>query len=116
MKKHSIQVFEKIKKINNNNQEYWSARELQKTLHYSEYRNFILVVKKAAHSCENSGESSKNHFVELNKMVVLGSTTSREIKDIHLTRYACYLVMQNSDPTKKVVALGQTYFAIQTRR
>ena len=87
----SIKIFEKIKNNNKNRQEYWSARKLAKILNYSEYRNFKKVIKEAEKSCKNSGESTEKHFVELNKMVVIGSTASREIKDIHLSRYACCL-------------------------
>jgi DNA-damage-inducible protein D len=114
--KTNLSIFESIKKINKYQQEYWSARSLSKVLEYSDYRNFKKVIKISQLSCENSGESILNHFVEVNDMVEIGSNTLREVKDIHLSRYACYLIMQNADPNKEVVALGQTYFAIQTRR
>lgn len=116
MKNNTIKVFEKIKKINQYQQEFWSARELSKTLEYIDFRNFKKVIKKAKESCENADQSTKKHFVDLNDMVAIGSSTSRQIKDMALSRYACYLIVQNADPSKKIVALGQTYFAIQTRR
>ncbi len=112
----TLVVFETIKKINEYQVEYWSARELAKTLDYVEYRNFIPVVEKAKKSCENAGQSIKNHFVHTNEMVKIGSSASRRVSDIMLSRYACYLVMQNADPAKEIVAIGQTYFAIQTRK
>ncbi len=112
----SLTIFEKIKKTNESNSEYWSARDLAKTLDYAEYRNFISVVEKAQKSCKNSGQSIKNHFVHINNMVEIGSSASRQVSDILLTRYACYLIMQNADPAKEIVAIGQTYFALQTRR
>ncbi len=109
-------IFEKIKKLNPQHCEYWSARQLAKILGYSEYRHFILVIKKAQQSCKNSGQSIKDHFEDILDMIEVGKTASRKIEDIKLSRYACYLIMQNADPSKEIVALGQTYFAIQTRR
>ncbi len=109
-------VFEKIKKINEYKSEFWSARELYKALDYADYRNFLNVVKKAKKACENSNQVVHNHFVDVNDMVSVGSGVERPINTIHLSRYACYLIIQNSDPSKEVVALGQTYFAIQTRK
>lgn len=109
-------AFETIKRVNQNGVEYWSSRELSKVLEYTDYRNFLTVVNKAKIACENSGEDIHNHFVEANEMVQIGSGAEKIVETIHLTRYACYLIVQNSDPTKVVVAKGQTYFAIQTRR
>lgn len=108
--------FETIKKIDNNGSEYWSSRELANELDYADYRNFINVVNKAKIACENSGEVIHNHFVDSNEMVLIGSGAEKPIDTMYLSRYACYLIVQNSDPTKVVVAKGQTYFAIQTRR
>ena len=109
-------IFEQIKKETESQKEYWSARELAKTLEYSDYRNFETVLNKAKESCKNSGQPIKNHFVDVTDMVTIGSGSQREIGDVLLTRYACYLVMQNADPSKEVVAIGQTYFAFQTRK
>lgn len=111
-----ITIFEEIKKINEYQSEYWSARQLAKILEYADYRNFETVIKKAKESCKNSVQSTRDHFVDVTNMIELGKTASREIKDTYLSRYACYLIMQNADPSKEIVALGQTYFAIQTRR
>ncbi|NCQ65310.1 MAG: DNA damage-inducible protein D [Candidatus Pacebacteria bacterium CG_4_10_14_3_um_filter_34_15] len=116
MSNKAITIFEQIKKINEHQSEYWSARELAKILEYSEYRHFIPVINRAKESCKNAGQSIKNHIEEILEMVEIGSNTSRQIKDFSLSRYACYLIMQNADPSKEVVALGQTYFAIQTRK
>ena len=109
-------VFEKIKKINQYESEYWSSRDLAKVLEYSSHRKFLNVIDKAKVSCENSGQVIHNHFVQVDEMVKIGSGAERSIDTMHLSRYACYLIIQNSDPSKEVVALGQTYFAIQTRR
>jgi DNA-damage-inducible protein D len=96
--------------------EYWLARDLQDLLGYSEWRNFTAVVSKAKTACELSGHAVSDHFVDVNKMVDLGSGSQRDIDDIMLTRYACYLVAQNGDPKKQEIAFAQTYFAVQTRR
>lgn len=109
-------IFEKIKRINKYQSEYWSARELSRVLEYIDYRNFLLVINKAKEACRNSGEVIHNHFVDTNDMVRIGSGAERAIDTVYLSRYACYLIIQNSDPSKEVVAMGQTYFAIQTRR
>lgn len=98
------------------NIECWSARELQEIFNYTEWRNFLKVIEKAKEACKNAGETVSNHFVDVNKMVEVGSGAQRELQDIALTRYACYLVAQNGDPAKPSVAFAQTYFAVQTRR
>ncbi|HAO2592207.1 TPA: DNA damage-inducible protein D [Escherichia coli] len=110
------QPFEEIKLINANGAEQWSARQLGKLLGYSEYRHFIPVLTRAKEVCENSGHTIDDHFEEILDMVKIGSNAKRALKDIVLSRYACYLVVQNGDPAKPVIAAGQTYFAIQTRR
>lgn len=96
--------------------ECWSARELQKTFNYAEWRNFLKAIEKAKKSCENAGEVVSDHFVGFNKMVRLGSGSLREVDDIALTRYACYLIAQNGDAAKSEIAFAQTYFAVQTRK
>ena len=96
--------------------EFWSARKLSNALEYYEYRNFLPVVEKAKEACKNTGHVVEDHFVQVNEMVKIGSGGRRKISDVRLSRYACYLVLQNGDPTKPVIANGQTYFAIQTRR
>ena len=108
--------FEDIKHTDENGIEFWYARELASTLEYTEWRNFSKVIDKAMLSCQNSGFECADHFVEVNKMVQLGSGSERKVKDYELSRYACYLIVQNGDPRKETIALGQTYFAIQTRR
>ena len=116
IEKISKSTFESIKKINEYGQEYWSSRDLSKVLGYTDYRNFIAVITKAKDSCKNSGQKVSDHFVDINEMVQIGSGAERELDTIHLSRYACYLIVQNADPSKEIVALGQTYFAVQTRK
>ncbi len=96
--------------------EFWFARDLQHLLGYAEWRNFLKVVSKAKTSCEVSGNQITDHFVDVNKMVQLGSGSQREIDDIMLTRFACYLIAQNGDPQKEQIAFAQNYFAVQTRK
>ena len=108
--------FENIKHIDENGVEYWYARELQQILEYNKWENFEKVIRKAKQSCENSNISNLDHFLDVRKMVAIGSGAEKEIKDYKLTHYACYLIAQNGDSRKKVIALAQTYFAIQTRK
>lgn len=96
--------------------ECWSARELQTIFNYSEWRNFLKVTDKAKVACEAVGEDTSHHFVDINKMINLAKGAQREVEDMALTRYACYLIAQNGDPAKPAVAFAQTYFAVQTRR
>lgn len=112
----NISIFESIKHIDENNNEYWDARELQKVLEYKEWRKFKGVIEKALISCKTSNYNTMDHFVQLDKMVNIGSSTSRKIIDYKLSRYACYLIAQNGDSHKQNIALAQTYFAIQTRK
>lgn len=108
--------FEELKKINPHDAEYWSARELQTLLGYSQWRRFEEAIKRAMISCGKSGNTTKNHFAGAGKMVDLGSGSIREVDDYHLSRFACYLIAQNGDPRKPEIANAQKYFAIQTRR
>ena len=109
-------AFESIRKVNQSGQDFWSARGLSKILGYSEFRHFVPVINKAKEACENSGQKIGNHFEDILDMVPIGSGARREIQDVRLSRYACYLIVQNADPSKHIVALGQTYFAVQTRK
>ena len=113
---YSNQSFEDIKHIDENGIEFWYARELQKVLDYKEWRKFENVIQKAIMACKNTCISEVDHFVGADKMVQIGSGAERKQKDYKLTRYACYLIAQNGDSRKKVIALAQTYFAIQTRK
>lgn len=114
--KYTEKVFEKIKHINEFGQEYWRARELQKALEYTQWRRFEELIERAKTACKNSGFNVPDHFADVGKMVELGSGSNREISDIELSRYACYLIVQNGDSRKEVIALGQTYFAVKTRQ
>jgi DNA-damage-inducible protein D len=113
---NGISPFERIRRTNASGAEYWSSRDFAQVLGYSDYRNFEQVIKKAKTACFNSGHRIEDHFGEITEMVPIGSGAQRPLKIVLLSRYACYLIVQNADPSKEIVALGQTYFAIQTRR
>ena len=114
--KGHISPFEQIRRINDAGNEYWSSRDFAKVLDYSDYRNFEQVINKARTACFNSGQRVDDHFVDVTDMIEVGKGAKREVKSIFLSRYACYLIVQNADPNKEIVALGQTYFAVQTRK
>lgn len=109
-------LFESLKHINEYGQEFWYAREMQIALEYKQWRRFCNVIDKAKTACEGSGNIVSDHFADVGKMVNIGSGAERELDDIELSRYACYLIVQNSDPRKKVIALGQSYFAVKTHQ
>ena len=115
LKAREYKCFEDIKNVREDGSEFWYARDLQGVLDYNKWENFHKVIKRAMIACENSGHSISNDFPEIRKIVEAGATTKGRI-DYELTRYACYLIVQNGDPRKEVIALGQTYFAIQTYR
>ena len=108
-------IFEQIRHIDENGIEYWSAREMAKVLEYSEYRHFLPVIDKAKEACSNSNNSPLNHFEDILEMIKIGKGGKREVESVKLSRYACYLIIQNADPSKEIVANGQNYFAVQTR-
>ncbi len=116
IKEHTEKIFEDIKHIDEYGNEYWSARELMPLLEYSKWERFSNAIDNAKVACEKSGYNIEDHFPGVGKMVSIGSKTSRKVNDYKLSRYACYLIVQNSDSKKKTIALGQTYFAIQTRK
>ncbi|MFZ2218755.1 MAG: DNA damage-inducible protein D [Rhodoferax sp.] len=109
-------TFEGIRHTDDAAQEFWLARQLAEVLDYSQYRHFLPVVERAKEACLNSGQPVENHIEDVLTMVEIGSGAQREVADVRLSRYACYLVVQNGDPSKPVIANGQTYFAMQTRR
>ena len=109
-------TFEDIKRINEYGSEYWEARELQIVLEYAQWRRFEDVINRAKEACENSDNKVSEHFADVGKTSKMPKGGVKEISDYHLSRYACYLIVQNGDPRKKVIALGQTYFAVQTRK
>ena len=113
---YSEKTFDEIKHINEAGQEYWLARELQRVLEYSDYRNFELSIYKAMEACKSSGFEIADHFGEVTEMVIIGSGARRYLKSYMLSRYACYLIVMNGDPRKEIIALGQTYFAVKTRQ
>ena len=115
MKKEN-QTFESIKHIDENNMEFWYAREIMTILEYSKWQNFEKIIEKAKISCEKSGFAVIDHFTDVSKMVQIGSGAEKNVTDYKLTRYACYIIAQNGDPRKEVIALAQTYFAVQTRK
>ena len=114
--KKSKETFESIKRIDESGNEYWTARDLAKVLQYSEYRKFLPAARKAWTACHQSGIDPYDHFAPFAEMVSIGSNAERQIDNVRLTRYACYLTVQNADSSKPIVAQAQTYFAIQTRR
>ncbi len=109
-------TFERIKRASAKGGEFWSARDLARVLEYSEFRHFLPVIEKAKEACLKSDHRVEDHFEQILEMVGIGSGAKREVEDWALSRYACYLVIQNADPSKPLVALGQNYFAVQTRR
>jgi DNA-damage-inducible protein D len=113
---YTNQTFEEIKHIDENGMEFWYARELQKVLEYTQWRRFENVIEKARIACENSGISGIEHFADVGKTIKMPKGAEKTILDYKLTRYACYLIAQNGDSRKKVIALAQTYFAVQTRK
>ena len=116
IKEYTEKVFEDIKHIDENNNEYWLARELMEVLEYSLWQNFHKTIKIAMKNCNNSNYDISDHFIDANKMIKLAKNARRKIQDYKLSRYACYLIVLNCDPRKKVIALAKTYFAIQTRK
>lgn len=116
LSKYSEQTFEAIKHYNEDGQEYWLARELQPVLEYTQWRRFFDTIERAKLACSNSGYVVEDHFADVGKMVDIGSGAQREVDDVMLSRYACYLIVMNGDPRKEVIAVGQTYFAVKTQQ
>ena len=114
-KRHQA-TFDGIRHVDHDGNEYWLARQLARVLEYSEYRHFLPVIERARIACQTSGQRVADHFEDVLAMVEIGSGAQREVEDVRLSRYACYLVVQNGNPAKPVIAAGQTYFALQTRR
>ncbi len=115
IEKQHNSIFEQIRRIDENGNEFWSARDMAKVLEYSEYRHFIPVIEKAKEACRNSGQNFMDHFEDYLDMIEIGKGGNRPVDSVKLSRYACYLIIQNADPSKEIVANGQTYFAGQTR-
>jgi len=115
IEKQHNSIFEQIRRIDENGNEFWSARDMTKVLEYSEYRHFIPVIEKAKEACRNSGQNFMDHFEDYLDMIEIGKGGKRPVDSVKLSRYACYLIIQNADPSKEIVANGQTYFAVQTR-
>lgn len=113
---NDVSPFERIRRTNAAGAEHWSSRDFAQILGYTDYRNFEQAMKRAKTACFNSGQRIEDHFVEITEMIEIGKGGRRPVETICLSRYACYLIVQNADPSKEIVALGQTYFAIQTRR
>ena len=111
-----ITPFEQIRRTNPAGNEFWSSRDFARVLGYADYRNFEAVIERARTACFNSGQRMEDHFVEITEMIGIGKGGQRPVKTVMMSRYACYLVIQNADPAKEIVAQGQSYFAIQTRR
>ena len=111
-----VSPFEAIKRINDFGQDFWPSRDLARLIGYSDYRNFTDVIAKAKLACKNSGQEASDHFGDVTDMIPIGRGGMRAVPATELSRYACYLVIQNADPEKKLIAAGQTYFAVQTRR
>lgn len=113
---HEITPFESIRRTNPADNEFWSSRDFARVLGYVNYRHFEAVIAKAKTACSNSGQRVEDHFVGSDQMIEIGKGGQRAVKTVMMSRYACYLVIQNADPSKGIVAQGQAYFAIQTRR
>ena len=116
IEKISEALFEDIKHLDGQGNEYWTARELMPVLQYTQWRRFSETIERAKEACESSNNAVSDHFADAGKMVPLGSGAKREVEDFHLSRYACYLIAMNGDPRKRAVALAQTYFAVKTRQ
>ena len=116
LKAKEYKSFEAIKHVSDAGNEFWYARELAPVLEYVQWRNFAKVLDRAILACKNSGYEIRDHFAEVSKTITMPKTATKQVVDYKLTRYACYLIVQNGDPRKEVIAFGQTYFAIQTRR
>ena len=114
--KYTNNIFENIKHVDECGNEYWLARDLSKVLEYKDWRNFLKVLNKAKDACENSGYNANEQLVDANRLSKRNNNATTNIQDYKLSRYICYLIVQNADPSKEVVAMGQTYFAIQTRK